>query len=144
MSKKRPYSIDFSKTTSKTQQSFKESCDVNNILARYQKTGIIDHVRKNQEEYGIATGQSFSEAMQLIASATNLFNELPSAARKHFNHDPAAFFDYMNDQDTPPDVALLHELGLTGKPMPMPGVEETPLRNDSAASDAASGKEQAE
>lgn len=94
-----------------TQQSFAESCNINTILARYQKTGVIDHVAKHGPEYGFVDGTDFTTQMQTIAKATSMFEELPSEARKHFNHDPAQFLDYVHDMDDE-KFEQLAELGL--------------------------------
>lgn len=135
----RPHSITFTQP-SKTVQSFQKSCDINNIMRRYQKTGVIEHINRNEPRYGIATGQTFKEAMDLLASAQAMFDELPSEARKHFNHDPAAFFDYINGVDgVKPDAQLLHDLGLTDNPPPQ---AEKARTEPPAASEAASGSEE--
>ena len=34
-----------------TKQSFKEECDINNIMAKYRATGILSHVQAHQGRY---------------------------------------------------------------------------------------------
>jgi len=98
-------------------QADKESCDINNIMAKYQQTGVIDHVREHGARYADATGVEFNAAMQLIANAQTMFEELPSSARNHFENDPARFLDYVNGLDEIAADPLLIELGLsTRKP----------------------------
>ena len=38
---------------SRTKQAFKEECDVNNILRKYEKTGLITHVAAYKGRYEI-------------------------------------------------------------------------------------------
>lgn len=71
----RKYSQDFS-GNSLTDQSFTPSCDVNNIVAHYDKTGIDEHAaRKNQESFADATTQTFDEAMRNHAETKSAIAE---------------------------------------------------------------------
>ncbi len=94
-----------------TEQSHKKACDVNQIMKRYIKTGVIDHIKTNAPQYMDVPAIDYTEAMALVASADSMFNELPAQARKHFNNDPAQFLEYVQTNEA--DIQLLHELGLT-------------------------------
>lgn len=93
---------------SRTKQSFKDECDINVIMRRYQQTGVLDHLAAGGPRYLDVTGLEYQSAMELVAAARTQFEELPSAVRAHFDNDPAAFLEYMED----PDPAELAELGL--------------------------------
>lgn len=93
----------------RTKQAFKDECDINNIMARYMKTGVIDFVNKHQGQYGDVTGLDYQEAMETIAQSKTLFNELPSTIRSRFENDPALFLDFVHD---PANEEEMHELGL--------------------------------
>jgi phage internal scaffolding protein len=96
---------------SMTKQSFKASCDINNILVKYQKTGVFDHVKQYEGQYFDATEADYHESMNTVVQAQQMFDDLPSKAREYFNNDPAkflAFFDENGQQST----ELLYELGL--------------------------------
>ena len=95
-----------------TKQAFKEECDVNQIMKKYQKTGVIDHVNRFGGDYGFADSGDFHQAMSLIADAQTMFNELPSQAREHFGNDPARFLDFVDRMDAIEDRPLLEELGM--------------------------------
>lgn len=95
-----------------TKQSDQERCDINNILARYQKTGLIDHVARFQPEYRAVDALTFTESQQLIANAQNMFNELPSRARSYFENDPAKFLQFMETVPEGDEGERLGELGL--------------------------------
>lgn len=85
---------------SRTQQSFKDETNINNIMAKYQKTGLLDHVNEHGASYGDQpTAESFHDAMNLVAGTNSLFEALPSSARDLFENDPSLFLEYVSDED---------------------------------------------
>ena len=80
-----------------TKQAFKDDADINKILARFKKTGVVTHLSKYQAHYGDLTGDSLQEAIQRVELAHEIFNDLPSEIRSEFNQDPAAYLDFVND-----------------------------------------------
>ncbi len=95
------------------QQQFKEDCDINTIMQRYQKTGAIDHVSKHQPQYGFASPNDYHQSMNLIATADSMFNDLPSNIRNEFNNNPQAFLEFVQD---PKNADRAIELGLALAP----------------------------
>ena len=79
----------FKNAPSRTKQAFREECNINKIMAKYQKTGIIDHLNKYEGRYDMADGETFQEAMNLITDAQTMFNDLPSSIRNEFENNPA-------------------------------------------------------
>lgn len=120
----RPHAIKFDEP-SLTKQSFKESCDINNIMSRYIKTGIVDHVAKHAPRFGEMTGLTFTEMEMAVASAKNMFEDLPAKARKFFDHDPAKFLDYVDNLDADSDLTELYDLGLMNKTQSVVEAAET-------------------
>ena len=92
---------------SRTKQSFKKECDINVIMAKYQKTGAITHFNKHQQQYGIADGQTFQDAMNLVCEAQEMFNDLPSSIRSRFGNDPAAFLDFVQNEENADEMARM-------------------------------------
>lgn len=115
----------------RTRQSSKDECDINNILAKYQKTGAIEHANKHAPSYGFATGDDFTSAMFLIAKASRMFEELPSTLRKKFQ-TPAEFLDFVQNPDNLDEMA---ELGLIEGPVPRHTVAEAPNQPVEAETD---------
>lgn len=68
-------------------------------MAKYQKTGLIDHVSEYQNQYGDVSEADFLDAMQLVAEQKTIFYELPSSVRAQFNNDPAAYLALMETDD---------------------------------------------
>jgi len=81
----------------KTKQSFADDADINNIMARYQSTGMIDYVKENAPHYGDVTGLEFQACMDKIIEASEMFDALPAQLRKRFNNEPAEFLDFVQD-----------------------------------------------
>jgi len=113
---------------SKTKQSMKDECDINMIMARYMKTGAIDHVNRHGAQYGFASSSDFAESMRLVADAQTMFDDLPSDIRTKFQNDPGQFLDFVQDDANASEMA---EMGLTQAPTqetatPVPVASEQP------------------
>jgi len=106
--------LKFTKKDGMTKQSHKKECDINQIMAKYQKTGVIDHVNKHSDQYGFATSNDLHVSLNLIKTANEMFDELPSQARKKFQNDPAQFLDFVQD---PKNEEHFFELGLSEYPL---------------------------
>lgn len=129
--------------TGKTRQEFKDESDINNIMARYMRTGLIDNVTTKLPQFADVDGQTFTEAMQIVAESQSLFAELPSSVRVEFDNDPAKFLDFVHNSENAPRMA---EMGLLrpdaakqyltpNQPKTMqPDPLKTPNRLDSARS----------
>lgn len=76
-----------------TEQSHEKACNINSIMARYVKTGLLDHVNKHSPQYGDCTGADFKAAQDLVAAQRTIFEELPAAVRKELDNDPALYLD---------------------------------------------------
>lgn len=115
-----------------TKQSFKNDCDINRIMARFQKTGAITHVQNHSLQYGFASGATFTESMNIVANAQSMFNELPSSIRTKFKNDPAEFLDFVQNAANADELV---ELGLATRALPQRlRSEDRPLDDDSGAS----------
>lgn len=106
--KRRPFSLPAGKD-GRTQQHFRDECDVNRIVKRFSETGVITHLNKREGTYGFASSQSFQESAFIVAEAKSQFESLPSGIRAHFENDPGKFLECVND---PEREAELIELGL--------------------------------
>ncbi len=115
-------SIDFPLPTLTIQEPL-ETCEMNNILARYTKTGLIDHVREGGRYEDLPPGQDYHEAMTIVAEAQQSFEGLPASIRKEFGNDPQAFLTFV---ENPENVKRMGELGLLNDPPAKTAVVENP------------------
>ena len=84
----------------RTKQSFKDSCDINKMLRKAQKTGSIAHLQKYPEAvYGVFEGYDLLEAHGQITRANDIFNDLPSEIRNEFNNDALKFAGFASNPE---------------------------------------------
>lgn len=113
-----------------TQQHFKKECDINNILAKYQKTGLVSHVSKYRGVYSdLSEPVDYQTALNVVIAAQESFDSLPSSLRKRFNNNPQEFLVFVDD---PVNVDEMRSLGLLNIPAdtvpasPVPDQQATP------------------
>ncbi len=119
---------DFSKG-GRTKQAFKEETDINWIMRKYDKTGLIDHLAKHGGEYGFASSITLHEAMNVVVKAEQMFADLPASARSRFKGEPGKFLDFVQN---PENQAEMLELGLMKPGFVMPPVPAEPAVAPSA------------
>ena len=95
-----------------TRQEFKDECQIDNIIEKYTKTGILNHVNKYEPQYGEATQHDYKSAMDLVVSAQAMFDDLPAQVRAEFNNDPGDFLDFVSK---PENVDKFEDVGLVPK-----------------------------
>lgn len=113
-------------TSDVVQRHMKDEVDVNNIMRKYQKTGLVNHVNRYQGNYGNFTNMpTFHEAYQKVLDAKEMFLTLPSTIREKFANDPGLFLEYVDD---PENAEGMKELGLipAGGPSPEPAPIKEP------------------
>jgi len=82
-----------------TKQSFKDECDINHIMAKYLKSGSVEHQNLATPNYGYAAAIDFRESMQIVTEAQHAFDGLPSEVRAEFSNDAARYLDYLDSTD---------------------------------------------
>lgn len=83
----------------RTRQEFADECDINILLARYEKTGVINHYSSGKPEYidlSIYPGD-LAGAMLVMDAANEAFMRLPATIRREFDNDAVQFADFAAD-----------------------------------------------
>lgn len=80
-----------------TEQAHREACDINRIMARYSKDGLIEHVNVMEASFGDCSGSDFKAMVDKVNSVFGRFSEFPSDIRKRFGNDPVRFFEFFDD-----------------------------------------------
>lgn len=96
-----------------TKQSFTDETNINLIMRKAQKTGLVSFVNKHQGEYMDAPEMDFQEAMNYVNEANQMFLDMPAKLRKQFDNDAGKFLDYVHD---PQNEESLYEMGLAIRP----------------------------
>lgn len=113
----------------RTHQSFQAECDINTIMAKYKKTGVIAHVNRYQGRYGdFFDVQGYHESLHQVLDAQEAFLSLPAALRARFQNDPGQFLDFVGN---PANVDEMRSLGLL-KPLVEQPISD-PSGSDSSA-----------
>ncbi len=100
------------KGVGRTKQSLRKETDINFIMAKYEKTGLVDHLSKHGGDYGFASSVDFHECMNVVTKAEQMFEDLPAEVRRRFNEEPGAFLDFVVD---PENREELIDLGLASE-----------------------------
>ena len=99
----------------KTKQSMQAACDINNIMAKYIKTGVLPSVTQRQAIYGDFTKLGdLQGAMLLLNNARIKFRQLPADVQKFFKGDVESMLSFISD---PANFDKAVELGLVNKPV---------------------------
>lgn len=97
-----------------TQQHFAEEVDINNIVSRALKTGLLGDPMSIGTRQAIFTDVAsigdYQSNLNKIIAAQNAFMELPADLRSRFNNDPAnllAFLSDVNNKDEAIKLGLI-------------------------------------
>jgi len=121
------------KGESRTKQQFKLECDINTIMKKYEKTGLITHVKEGGT-YGDFTNVSdYHSALNQVIEADEAFMTLPASTRKKFNNDAAQMIAFLDDPKNDEEAI---KLGLKAKPIQDPVLPQEPVKTDSPAPEA--------
>lgn len=99
-----------------TKQAFKKECDINHLLNKYQKTGVMEHINTHNPRYeDFSDVPDYQTSLGIVMQAQESFSSLPSSIRKKFDNDPGLFLDFVSN---PANEAEMRELGLITSPAP--------------------------
>lgn len=106
----------------RTKQSFKDSCDINKIIKKAQKTGSLAHLQKYPEAvYGEFDQETdLLTAHQRISRANEIFADLPSEIRREFNNDALKFVKWAGSLPPGELAQKIPELAQPGNYFPNP------------------------
>lgn len=100
---------------SMTEQHFKDECDINNIVSRYQETGVLPQGNREPLFGDFAEyPQDLMSSHQYFDKAGEAFMQLPATLRKEFDNDPVKLLAFLQDEGNR-DRAV--ELGLINAPV---------------------------
>lgn len=106
---------------SRTDQSFREECDINTIVEKFGLTGELP------DNLGVPRSGDFTEvpdyqtALNLIIDANRSFMAMPGAVRERFGNDADKFVEFVSD---PANLEEARRLGIADAPKgPRPPVD---------------------
>lgn len=113
----------FPEGDSLTQQQFQVECDINNIMAKYRKTGNISHLSRTSPIDGDFTSvEDYQSSLQKVKDAQDAFSQLPALVRDRFANDPSQLMAYLKNPDNLQEAA---SLGLVTIQTPQKSIEQS-------------------
>jgi len=123
-----------------TRQEFKDECDLNVLLARYEKTGQLPANLRGPGDYlDVSNIPDLAGALTVFHDAENAFMRLPATVRREFDNDPVRFVEFAQD---PGNQDRMAEWGLAAprKPAdaPSPSAATPPAAASNGSTEGAS------
>lgn len=114
-----------------TKQADKDRCDINYIMAKFDKSGIVAHGNSDVPRYGdFTTAEDYQSSLGTVMLARDHFLALPASIRGRFQNDPEKFLAFVTDESNLDECI---DLGLIA-PLPQKNdLEDSPegvLRDD--------------
>lgn len=109
--------LDCSVEPSLTDQSQAKDCDVNVIVDRFMRTGVMPQMSGNPIYGDFSDPVSYQEALARVMLAEEQFLGLDAKTRARFDNDPARFLEFASD---PKNVDAMVDMGLATRPAPDP------------------------
>lgn len=104
----------------KTVQSERNKTDINVIMSKYVKTGVLNHQNPTPARYGDFSGfEDYLDCFSKVHNGEAAFADLPSQVRDHVGNDLGEYLKMITDPERRNELV---ELGLVEKPpAPPPG-----------------------
>ena len=121
---------------SRTKQSETEKTNINTIMRKYNKTGVIDHWNDNRPTFGdVSMSQGLHKNMIAAEQASDEFDKLDSHVRRAADNNPVRLLE------SPEGLEVLRQAGMMlDPPIPEPQLDdENPSTPPSPAADPAVG-----
>lgn len=110
--------FDFSEGDRTTQEN-KDECDINQIMARWQRNQPPTHIKTSSPQYGdFSSVGEYQDAILRVQAVSAHFATLPARVRDACGNDPARYLEVVGD---PNQAELVESWNLTTKP-PEPDV----------------------
>jgi phage internal scaffolding protein len=94
------------------QQHYKEECDINTILQKFNISGLMPQSTLSPR-YGDFTGiGDYHTALNRVIAVQDEFDGLPAQIRARFDNDPSKLIEFLENSENRPEA---EELGLVEK-----------------------------
>ncbi len=121
----------------RTKQCYKDECDIDKIMTRFNVTGTISHLAKHEGAYADFSDFDFHEQTNMLTRGREIFDALPAELRQEFGQSPAKFFAYVNDPKNVDELRKkLPALAKPGQQLPRVAAPDA----DKEAADAAASE----
>lgn len=127
---------------SRTKQSFRDETNINTILAKWARDGVIESGVLRDAKFGdFSAAMDLHSALNKVNDAERDFMLLPSKVRKYCNNSPVEFLELIEDSTRHGE---LQELGILGElehlTEPEKGAKVSETAENPPAEDPGAGK----
>lgn len=116
---------------SRTRQSEADASDINQIMAQYDRTGLLPQNQREALFVDVSNMPDYRTSLDTINKADEMFMMLPADIRAKFDNDAAVFLDWTSDPD---NREQMQDLGMLPK-------DEVEVPPDAATNDTPEPKE---
>lgn len=93
-----------------TRQEFRDECDINVLMATYERNGSISHFNRMQPQYlDVSDVPDLPQAIAVMQAAEAAFMTLPASVRREFDNNAVNFVEFAQQ---PSNLSKMREWGL--------------------------------
>lgn len=96
-----------------TEQSHAQDADINIIMGRYQRTGMLPQIQQTPLYGDFTEVGDFRQMQERLRMAQDAFMEVPAKIRQQFGNDMQAFVDFCTNPDNKDELV---RMGLANAP----------------------------
>lgn len=107
-----------------TVQASRDEADINKVIARFQKSGVMPPILRGEPFYGdVSDFGGLAESLIMVQDAERLFGQYPANVRERFQNDYVKFVEFMED---PNNLDEACDLGVAVRRPVLPGEDSPP------------------
>lgn len=115
-----------------THQSFREECDINFIMRRAAKTGMLPPATRIARFGDFSDVKSYQMSLDIVMQANDMFSALPAAIRDRFKNDPAELLAFVGNKANLDEAVKLGLVELKPIKSEVPPSKEVPPKGADA------------
>ena len=103
--------VSFKNSPSMTKQAFAKDADINTIMDKYTKTGVLPSGTRAPMFGDFSSGEEYQNIQNKLIKAENDFGLLPSDVRERFDNDVKALLDFASNPANQAELENLLGIG---------------------------------
>lgn len=96
--------VDFTHDVGHTIQEQYKDTIIENIIEKFNRTGVLDHVSKYEPQFVEVATFDYQENMNKVLEVQKMFQSLPAKERAMFDNDPQKYLDYLSVEANREDI----------------------------------------
>lgn len=100
-----------------TKQEFRDTTDINKMVAQYELTGLVQNANGGVPMYGdVSEMLDYKEAADKVGRANSMFAALPAELRERFGNDPGRMISFLSEAKNVDEAVRLGIVVLRERP----------------------------